>query len=75
MNPRSDRVKQLERSIHETFRGRYVNPYIFNIVPEVTGDADTFYAFSRSFKSGYVLGSAVATVYMAPRGLLEPQSK
>jgi hypothetical protein len=29
LNPHSDLIKRLERSIHETFRGKGVNPYIF----------------------------------------------
>lgn len=35
INLRSDKIKKLEKSIHETFRGKSVNPYIFNIFPEI----------------------------------------
>ncbi|KAI6215054.1 Epsilon-sarcoglycan [Aphelenchoides besseyi] len=35
INLRNDQLKRLERTIHETFRGKGVNPYVYNIFPRI----------------------------------------
>jgi hypothetical protein len=57
MNPHSDQLKRLERTIHETFRGRGVNPYVYNIFPEFIPDnsQERFLPHYRSIKSGSVI--------------------
>ena len=51
---RGEQLKRLERAVHETFRGRVVNPYIFNVLaeyePEASANALT--AYRAPIKSG-----------------------
>lgn len=50
---RNNKIKLLEKSIHETFRGKNVNPYIFNIFSEVPYTSEREKVASK-YKIGYV---------------------
>lgn len=53
MNERNDNIKRLEKAIHETFRGKNVNPYIYNILSEnQQPPSENFYPLPSSIKYG-----------------------
>ncbi|KAI6235456.1 Epsilon-sarcoglycan [Aphelenchoides besseyi] len=56
INLRNDQLKRLERTIHETFRGKGVNPYVYNIFPEYIPDPQEEVTYYRPpIKSGSVV--------------------
>uniref|UniRef100_A0A915EQ28 Uncharacterized protein n=1 Tax=Ditylenchus dipsaci TaxID=166011 RepID=A0A915EQ28_9BILA len=54
-NMRNDHIKRLEKAIHETFRGKGVNPYIFNIIPEIQNPPEEFYRVANQIKIGSIV--------------------
>jgi hypothetical protein len=53
LNRRGGKVERLEKSIRETFRGKDINPYIFNILSDVTVQPpDNFQQYFKSQKPG-----------------------
>ncbi|KAI6240954.1 hypothetical protein M3Y99_00405100 [Aphelenchoides fujianensis] len=56
INLRNDKLKRLERTIHDTFRGKGVNPYVYNIYPEYVPDPYEDNAYYRPpIKSGSIV--------------------
>ncbi|KAI6201370.1 Epsilon-sarcoglycan [Aphelenchoides besseyi] len=56
INLRNDQLKRLEHTIHETFRGKGVNPYVYNIFPEYIPDPNKEITYYRpAIKSGSVV--------------------
>ncbi|KAI6176930.1 Epsilon-sarcoglycan [Aphelenchoides bicaudatus] len=57
LNPHADHIKRLERSIHETFRGKGVNPYVYSIYPEFVPETnlETRQYYRPPIKSGSII--------------------
>lgn len=43
ISDRTGKLERLENSVRETFRGKNVNPYIFNLIPEIQTDNQNIY--------------------------------
>ena len=54
---RDERLKNLERAIHSTFRGRNVSPYIFNILPGMANppSLELMHQLRRRINTGFLL--------------------
>lgn len=52
-----DKLKSIERAIHSTFRGRNVNPYIFNILPGManTPTVEVFHQLRHRIVTGAII--------------------
>ena len=54
-NDRRGKVERFEKAIRETFRGKQINPYIFDIIPEVRNEPNKLYQhYLKQQKFGYV---------------------
>uniref|UniRef100_A0A914QN26 Uncharacterized protein n=1 Tax=Panagrolaimus davidi TaxID=227884 RepID=A0A914QN26_9BILA len=42
-NDRRGKVQRFEKAIRETFRGKLINPYIFDVIPEVRNEPNKLY--------------------------------
>ncbi|KAE9555861.1 hypothetical protein FO519_000946 [Halicephalobus sp. NKZ332] len=51
VNDRSGKIQKLENSIRETFRGKFVNPYIFDLLPEVQTEENKMPAYEHYMKN------------------------
>lgn len=52
ISARDDSVRRLEKAIHETFRGKTVNPYIYNIMPQMQPPPEDYFKFAHKYKIG-----------------------
>nr|CAD2135670.1 unnamed protein product [Meloidogyne enterolobii] len=52
---RDDKIKNLERAIHSTFKGKHVNPYIFNILPGTENALDLLRQFQGNIRTGAII--------------------
>lgn len=57
LDPRKEHIKHLEKAILETFRGKGVNPYVFNIMPELENPPENFEKIADKVKMGYIIGN------------------
>ena len=51
INDRTGKIQRLENSIRETFRGKLVNPYIFDLLPEVQTDDSKLPVYEHYMKN------------------------
>ncbi|KAL7075533.1 hypothetical protein ACQ4LE_005018 [Meloidogyne hapla] len=52
---RDDKIRNLERAIHSTFKGKHVNPYIFNILPGTENALDLLRQFQGNIRTGAII--------------------
>ncbi|KAI1732003.1 sarcoglycan alpha/epsilon domain-containing protein [Ditylenchus destructor] len=56
LNTRNDHIKRLEKAIQETFRGKGVNPYIYNIINLAPHNPpDEYYRVANRYKMGSII--------------------